>query len=57
MSSEATVVLHRSPDLEVTKNLDFPEYLYLIQDGSDVIELNESDARALFLILKNRFED
>lgn len=56
---DSNVTLYKSKDIEVAKNSEFPEYLYLLQENfSEVecVELDEKDAKALYLILKNRFE-
>jgi hypothetical protein len=55
------LVLYKDEDVEISKEENFPDYLYLMQDDfeglpMDVVELNPAQQLALYAILKNRFE-
>lgn len=51
--------LYEDEDVQIIKNPEEPEYLYLVQadfEETDVVELNRAQQLALYAILKNRFE-
>jgi hypothetical protein len=53
------VLLYEDEDVQIIKNPEEPEYLYLVQDEfeeTDIVELNQAQQLALYAILKNRFE-